>query len=517
MNFMKRFFSKPFYPFLLVAYFFLHIYAANIHEHPPLADILLLFSACLAATTAVFFVLRLVFRNSHPSGFLTAALVFLFFTYGFIAMVLTDRLGLPGYIPGILYGVLLAAVVLFVVRTRKRVLYANSYFNILALVLVSMPLLSMAAYVLKGRSYQEVPRADSLPEVREDASKPDIYYIILDEYPRNDELKRVFNYDNRDFSEYLVERGFYIAEKSRCNYIRTRLSLPSSLNMQYLDFVTERMKGSTDTGLVDAMVKANNVARMLKQIGYQYVVFDSGASPSDRSPLADFNISYSPIAVREMHVLMAKTTILQSTKKKFLREQFRKRHLFNFEHLAKIPEMKGPQFVFAHMVIPHLPFVFDREGNMPEVGDLEYSPHEDGRLKPEYHGLFIDQLVYLNKMVKELIDKILRQSENPPIIILQADTGSWPVTEWAPTEEFLRERLPIFNAYLVPEEVRKGLYPEITPVNTFRLIFGRLFGADFPLLEDKSYYSHPTESPFQFTEVTESGERKQKTSPRILV
>jgi hypothetical protein len=33
------------------------------------------------------------------------------------------------------------------------------------------------------------------------------------------------------------------------------------------------------------------------------------------------------------------------------------------------------------------------------------------------------------------------------------------------------------------------IYPTITPVNTFRLIFNIYFGGNYPLLEDKSYFS----------------------------
>jgi hypothetical protein len=49
--------------------------------------------------------------------------------------------------------------------------------------------------------------------------------------------------------------------------------------------------------------------------------------------------------------------------------------------------------------------------------------------------------------------------------------------------------MKILNAYFLPGEGAAGLYPSITPVNTFRLIFDVYFGADLELLEDVSDHS----------------------------
>jgi hypothetical protein len=68
--------------------------------------------------------------------------------------------------------------------------------------------------------------------------KPDIYYIILDAYPRNDELKKMFGYDNSEFTNFLSSRGFYIASQSQANYIYTEVSISSALNMSYLNSIS---------------------------------------------------------------------------------------------------------------------------------------------------------------------------------------------------------------------------------------------------------------------------------------
>ena len=48
-------------------------------------------------------------------------------------------------------------------------------------------------------------------------------------------------------------------------------------------------------------------------------------------------------------------------------------------------------------------------------------------------------------------------------------------------------RYQILNAYCLPRDGTKSLYPAITPVNPFRFIFDKYFGTDYALLPDVSY------------------------------
>src|SRR5207244_2209263 len=65
--------------------------------------------------------------------------------------------------------------------------------------------------------------------------RPDVYYIMLEEYAGERTLADQFGYDNRPFMDALSQLGFYVARDSTTNYPRTELSLASSLNMNYLD------------------------------------------------------------------------------------------------------------------------------------------------------------------------------------------------------------------------------------------------------------------------------------------
>jgi hypothetical protein len=60
----------------------------------------------------------------------------------------------------------------------------------------------------------------------------------------------------------------------------------------------------------------------------------------------------------------------------------------------------------------------------------------------------------------------------------------------------------ILNAYYLPRGGNEVLYPDVSPVNTFRLIFNRYFDAGLPLLDDLSYYSAMS-SPYNYIPIAE--------------
>lgn len=178
--------------------------------------------------------------------------------------------------------------------------------------------------------------------------------------------------------------------------------------------------------------------------------------------------------------------------------------LETFEKLADVPYMKGPKFVFAHILLPHRPYRFDSNGELLTAALRRQRTSDEN---------YINQLKFTNTKIMWLVSEILEKSSNPPVIIIQSDEG--PRARDVSFEKLIPKhkkmqrdmieitlRFNIINAYYLPGVDSTVLYPNITPVNSFRIIFNQYFGTDFELLEDKSYISKASKKKlYGFTEI----------------
>ena len=90
-------------------------------------------------------------------------------------------------------------------------------------------------------------------------------------------------------------------------------------------------------------------------------------------------------------------------------------------------------------------------------------------------------------------------------MIIQSDHGpaSLGTEEMLnPTKDLIKERMRILNVYYVPTEIKKKLYKEITPVNTFRLILSEVLNLSLPLLDDVNYFTPIGQEKLIFDNVT---------------
>jgi len=123
-------------------------------------------------------------------------------------------------------------------------------------------------------------------------------------------------------------------------------------------------------------------------------------------------------------------------------------------------------------------------------------------IRQDFVKSYRDQLEFVTFKARQMVDRILAQSSRPPIIILQGDHGPASFRNWNDLDsEQLAERTAILNAYLIPKDsTGPAWYDSISPVNTFRLIFDRVFGESLPLLPDRSWFS-TIRQPYRFYDV----------------
>ncbi|MFT5497823.1 MAG: hypothetical protein ACI9TH_003230 [Kiritimatiellia bacterium] len=466
----------------------------------------------------------LIFRKQDRAVLATVLAAFVFFTYGHAfdffwqhKLVWTQwKLNL---ILSVGYGVLSIAVLAWMFRTKKKLQPVLMLVMTISAIMVGFSAFKLTSHATSATSVKKdqagsatisesagvFPAGDPAPPMLEDrADLPDIYYIIPDAYVREDILRRVFSHDNKPFLDWLRGKGFYIADQATSNYPLTFLSLASSLNMVYLDDVIKDAGAmGTSRNLITHVTANNWVGRHLRSKGYRFTQIMTMANATGTTDIADMKFAYVPYWRRnQFNNVFMQTTVLRS-----LVPSVSGSHFYSFDTLEKVAEIDGPTFLLAHFILPHPPYVFDRNGEVLE--DIPLSLHWDRAERSKLGNGYLDQLIYFNTRIKASIEGILAKSKVPPIIIIQADHG-WvnsgrpeaPITDEAAWRPHIQERFSILNAYLVPPEIRERLYPSISPVNTFRVVISELFDEDLPLLPDENYFCPDEDQPYNVLKVT---------------
>ncbi len=510
---IETFLENPYiHPLLFSTYPILFFYSHNITE---LLPGVLLFPIAVSVFTAIFLwsLFYCFFKNIHKSALITSFLMLLFFSFTRLYQILIVELlqiRATKYQILILFLALLVLVVVFLKKTIKNLKTITQFFNIISLALFIFVSINIVSYEVGTRRQLDLEskswKDEEVWENQKYVEKRDIYYIILDAYGRQDVLSESYNYDNTEFLEYLKSKGFYVASKSSSNYAYTHISLASTFNFEYLNYLTDQFgkeRRAMDP-VLSTMLHENEAGRFLKSQGYQFINFDSGWHTTQTISTADVNIREGrffslfgkTLGINDFYSVLLNTTALSPFIQETLADKARGRILYNFAELAGLPYLRGKKFILAHFTIPHPPYLFDENGKpVPE--------DKPGGFDKE---LDIKQLQFTNKKVREMIDKILARSNPKPIIIIASDHGplipgleDWPKT---PSKELVKKRMSILNAYYFPEGGNDLLYDSITPVNTFRILFNYYFGAKYELLEDKNYFSWAN-AYYEFYDVTD--------------
>lgn len=526
------------HPFLFGFYAALALFSFNI-DQINLAVLRVVIGTALGSILLIT-IMRLIIRDSLRAGMLSSAMIMLGFSYGHVSDLLQryslGNLSLgSGYILFPLWMMILIIWAYFVLKKMKRFQEVNSYLNMVSIILLMFPLYSLFIYNAqlraidpwKARYISHVWQSNGVQTIEAhkkptlDGELRDIYYIILDAYTRADVLSLYYGYDNRPFIEALQARGFIVAEGSQANYTDTEFSLASSLNMSHIHdaptYFRTNSKVNADWVVSDVatmMIRDNRVGSFLREQGYTFVAYDSGyvlaqASGADEflhAPQIDENSGMQIM----FEMLFLDTTMgrlfLELRGEEFaplqnLFETHRQRILFTLESLPQFAAMEGDFFVYAHVLSPHTPYVFGPNGEKL-VGHDPFSLLDAHPGSEENIPLYTGQVQYLNKLVLNAIDQILENSSVPPIIIIQGDHSSKVFRGEEPDIQTRMQLLfPILNAYYLPDSASTQIYPTVTPVNTFRLIFNYYFGTQLDALPDRVYYFQERENHFDFVDV----------------
>ncbi len=335
---------------------------------------------------------------------------------------------------------------------------------------------------------------------------PDVYFILLDGYARADVLDKHYDFDNSRFIQGLERRGFQVGEASEANYNWTFLSLASALNMDYLpELLGARLDpDGDDREEAYRLLRDNRAAAILKTRGYRYVHLQSTWGGTGSNPFADDFLPCGGGVFRDEYLLAITEVSWLRAFGSSASMDLAACHLRNFETLASLAGTPGPKFVVAHFVPPHHPYLFDREGRVLRKANLSNQFEFQKRLWEE-RDAYVDQLVFINRSIERVIDRLIRESKHPPVILLLSDHGP-NIRSGLATDEHYRVRLANLSAVLVPGAPADLVPENVSNVNLLRIVFDHFFDAGLPLLPDRQFIS-AFGQPFDFVEVDRNGVR----------
>ncbi|MEK7480889.1 MAG: hypothetical protein AAB604_02185 [Patescibacteria group bacterium] len=491
---MNKFFVLS-HPVFVALFFLLALFAHN-REQVLYRDLItpLLITGAFIIVAWVFFLL-LFRKNMEKIALATSFLLLFFFAYGHAfdpggqgSYWIRQRYFFP------LWTLFFAGGISVLFFTRRDLRKFSIGITLVVLGMNAVSSVTLARYEI-GENHPLVSPIDPSDvdwqkAVANKEALPDIYYILPDAYSSTWALREFYDYDNSAFEDFLKEREFYVVPKSRSNYSGTAFTLPSLLNLEYLDTLSVNGVMSRANTNPRRLIAENRVGPFLQALGYTYIHLGAIWEGDFRVPQADENINKGLMS--EFLLNLFKKTVIYpfAYHYNFLDDRYVtwERMRYQFDEVAKIPRRKEPTFTFFHLGAPHGPQVFYADGSFIESiepslrGDLDDENVKNPALQKKYYP---GQLTYVTKRLQELVKIILENSDTPPIIIIQSDHGSSLFSRADPN--YRRNRLKNFSAYYLPYGGDALLWEDITPVNTFRVIFNHYFGMNFEMLPDLSF------------------------------
>jgi len=426
--------------------------------------------------------------NPHAIVFGTATFATLFFAYptwlsafellGFdLVGAATARLAVWLFVAG--------AVTKLVSDLSRRPLFRQWMAGTLVLVCtISMVGIALGASDDGG---QRVAGADVRPPASPDdlVRSPNVYLFLLDAYARNDVIAEQTGFDNSAFHAALDDRGFVTTERALSSFPATILSTMALFESGYPASKTGDLTGGTKA--LERFIRGDNATvERFHQLGYTFIHSHAGpfvfARCSTRFADTCIEANGAQGGVGEFEVVL-----LDLTPVPLLRPVQAPRTTPGFvvDELEQLAPQE-PFFLFAHILTPHHPYIYDESCNLRARPVLK--PMLELAQEREHYAR---EVACLNADMTAAIDRIIDRDPEAVILVL-SDHGSELITDlnadvedWTDTQ--LAERLPVQNNLRLPEECQENIADDTHLVANFEIVFACLEGREPDLPEYRAF------------------------------
>jgi len=492
------------YPILISLMPILFLYQDNLREIP-IQDIVTPLVLSVSITLTSWVILRFFFNVRKVSASISFVIILLMvFSHVriFFANNEDTSLQIIGSNMILLPIILCVGIIGFIIICKRNIpKETTSIFNVMSIVIILFVGSQITIYFINDDSQiNSFSELVEIPIIKSEVTeKPDIYLIVLDAYSGDITLEHDYNFDNSEFKNNLRDRGFMVQEETYSNYPNTNLSMPSIMNMVYLDSIAERLGGDSRdvTGMRDIR-NENNAMKIFKENDYKIITFFAGANAAASKELIDERLcgsflDLSPELQRAfvyMYFPLSYTRALFNDNYQYDRLECTISTVLNFDK-----KDNNPLYMHIHILLPHPPFVFNSEGER-----VEHKYTKD-IFDPNLRDAYLEQTIYTNKVTLEMVDSIQQRDDNAVIIVMSDHGGRLGINWENPTVMDYNRGLNNISALYFPGHEHE-IPEKIASVNTFRVIFNTYFNTNYEILEDRQMWYVP-ERPWDQIDVTE--------------
>lgn len=475
----------------------------------------------IVSGTILLYLILVSFGSSSRASFLASLLIIYGLSfYGLVFRSQQHILGLEHWhlLPLLLvvYGHWYYFVVKLGEEDRKKIVLIVS---VMCLPLILFNLFKIGWYEYSSYDAKVQKQQNSIgssEEIERQKDYPDIYFLLLDEFPNSSTVRNEWNRQTT-IDKKLEAQGFFVVDSSRARYSQTDWNVPTLHNLNYITppvspdsflfYVHDRgqIKNTNAKRTLDKLTFKNRVEtwndsrlfRTLKEKGYTIRVVE-GVSQHYKSVthnLADTVLSYKQIIKERGDVFLDDFPKLVLDQSIFqLNDLFSgkevKKHgnyygtKFAFDDILRNSESQStPHMYYYHIMCPHAPYVYSANGDYKVP--VRYSKSPGQKYSPKNSPANNDYIEQYDYVVSQLINIVgkLRSSvkDRPSVIIIQGDHGPRPHHLYLDNH---LEALSIFNAVYIPNSDYSNLTESTAPVNVIRTILSDIFDLNLDLVDD---------------------------------
>lgn len=461
---------KKLTPYLLIlcVYSFnvLFLYSQNVKEIS-IAEVLMPLFAMLMFGYAVMGIALLMFKNGFSAALFSAASGFLFMNYGIIEKIV--RRTIPVLRPWHVIPIALTAMGIMIFYLHKKapsvIIGVDTILCIALGALIIFNLLgAVPSELSKLKSTDSENEFDNLT-IDKKSDRPNIYYLLCDEYASNKQLEEYMGYVNEPLDKMFRDNKFNASLNSFNDSIYTETVMT---NIFMLDYVAD----GTESATVNLQRrKEAPLHKILQNAGYNergigetsWVGITNNAMSTNTGAVTAQGSSFTSLLLNGT-LLDNKLSILshEDESAKLVSDS-----LDALDNIEIVPN--SSTFTFFYICSPHEPFYFNKDGEMNAASKILYDGSDD-------NSAYLGQLQYITQRMGKACANIIEKDKDA-VIILCSDHG-YRYEKNTPRKDCER----ILNGlYFKGEEVSE--FEGKSGVNTMRLVLNKLLDLNMPYVE----------------------------------